>query len=116
MNEMRINDFANEVAELKLRGANGDSERWLLLLGSLLLVAGVALGVVGGVKASGASKTADQVAAIATGGLLGLVLVVAGVALFIRFSLGRLLRFWMVRLVHEHRSETDRLIAAITKK
>lgn len=116
MNEERITEFTNEVAELKLRGAKGDSERWLLLLGSILLIAGVALGVVGGVTASGSANTADQVAAIATGGLLGLVLVVAGAALFIRFSLGRLLRFWMVRLVHEHRSETDRLIQAITKK
>ncbi len=116
MNEERITEFTNEVAELKLRGAKGDSERWLLLLGSILLIVGVALGVVGGVTASGSANTADQVAAIATGGLLGLVLVVAGAALFIRFSLGRLLRFWMVRLVHEHRSETDRLIQAITKK
>lgn len=116
MNEMRITDFTNEVAELKLRGSQGDSEHWLLLIGWISLILGVALGVFGGFKASGASNTADQVAAIATGGLLGLVLVVAGAALFIRFSLGRLLRFWMVRLVHEHRSETDRLIAAITKK
>jgi hypothetical protein len=28
---------------------------------------------------------------------------------------GRLLRFWLVRIVHEQRTETDRLIAAMEK-
>ncbi len=115
MNEERINQFTEEIAGLKLRGAKGDSERWLLLAGSIMLVAGVGLGVVGGVTASGTSNTADQVAAIATGSLIGLVLVIAGTALFLRYSMGRFIRFWMVRFVHENRTETDRLIEAIEK-
>ncbi|MSO59801.1 MAG: hypothetical protein EXQ63_05705 [Ilumatobacteraceae bacterium] len=115
MNEDRINQFTQEIAELKLRGAKGDTERWLLLVGAIMLVVGVGLGVIGGVTASGTTNTADQVAAIATGSLLGLVLVIAGTALFLRYSMGRFVRFWMVRFVHEHRSETDRLIAAIEK-
>ncbi len=115
MNEERITQFTEEVAELKLRGAKGDSERWLLLIGSIMLVVGVGLGVVGGAMASGTTNTADQVAAIATGSLVGLVLVIAGTALFLRYSMGRFIRFWMVRFVHEQRSETDRLIAAIEK-
>jgi hypothetical protein len=40
---------------------------------------------------------------------------IAGAALFIRYSVGRMLRFWLVRIVHEQRTETDRLIAAIEK-
>jgi hypothetical protein len=40
---------------------------------------------------------------------------IAGAALFIRYSVGRLLRFWLVRIVHEQRTETDRLIAAMEK-
>ena len=84
-----------------------------IVLGSLLLVAGVVLAVVGGARAAGTTNAADQWAAVATGSLLGLALVMAGVALFVRYSMGRLLRFWLVRLIHEHRSETDRLIEAI---
>jgi hypothetical protein len=45
--------------------------------------------------------------------LIGLALVIAGAALFVRYSIARFMRFWLVRLVHEHRSETDRLIAAL---
>ena len=43
----------------------------------------------------------------------GLAIVVAGAALFVRYSMSKFLRFWLVRLVHEQRAETDRLIAAI---
>jgi len=31
----------------------------------------------------------------------------------VRYSLARFLRFWLVRLVHEHRSETDRVVEAL---
>ena len=47
--------------------------------------------------------------------MLGLALVVVGTALFVRYSMTRFMRYWLVRLVHEQRSETDRLIAAIER-
>ena len=43
----------------------------------------------------------------------GASLVIAGAALFVRYSIARFMRFWLVRLVHEHRSETDRVIGAL---
>jgi hypothetical protein len=105
--------FSDEVGEMKLHGTKADRERWLFALGVLALVGGVVVAIVGGVQASGTTNTADQVAAIATGSLIGIALVVLGAALFVRYAMGRFLRFWLVRLVHEQRSETDRLIAAI---
>ena len=113
MNEDRISTFSAEIADLKLSGAKGDRERWLLGLGTVLLIAGVALAVIGGMQASGAADPADQWAFIATGSLIGLALVVAGAALFVRYSVAKFMRFWLVRLVHEHRSETDRLVEAL---
>lgn len=113
MNEDRISTFSAEIADLKLSGAKGDRERWLLGLGTVLLIAGVALAVIGGMQASGASDAGDQWAFIATGSLIGLALVVAGAALFVRYSVAKFMRFWLVRLVHEHRSETDRLVEAL---
>ena len=110
MNEDRIQTFTEEIAEMKLRGARADRERMLLVLGIVALVAGVGLAIFGGFQASGTSDTGDQVAFLATGTLIGLALVIAGTALFVRYSLARFLRFWLVRLVHEHRTETDRLI------
>lgn len=113
MNEDRIQTFTEEIGELKLRGARADRERWLLILGVLGLVAGVALAIFGGFQASGTTEIGDQIAFLATGTLIGLALVVAGTALFIRYSLARFMRFWLVRLVHEHRSETDRVVQAL---
>jgi hypothetical protein len=113
MNEDRINAFSDEIGELKLRAASADRERWLFLLGCAGLLAGLGLAIYGGFQASGTTDTADQFAFIATGSLLGLALIVGGTALFVRYSLTKFLRYWLVRLVHEQRTETDRLIAAI---
>jgi uncharacterized membrane protein YhiD involved in acid resistance len=115
MNEERIAAFTEEVGDLKLRSAKADRDRLLFILGCVALVAGVVLSVAGGIRASGTTNSADQWAAIATGSLIGLALVVVGTALFVRYSMTRFMRYWLVRLVHEQRSETDRLIAAIER-
>ena len=39
----------------------------------------------------------------------------AGAALFVRYSMARYLRFWLVRLVHESRANTDRIVDAIER-
>jgi len=113
MNNERISEFSDEVGQLQLRAGRGDRERLLLIVGTVALVVGLVLTIAGGIQASGSAVAADQTAAIATGSYIGLALLIAGAALFIRYSVGRLLRFWLVRLVHEQRSETDRLIAAM---
>ncbi len=113
MNEERIDEFTAEVTQLQLRAGRGDRERLLLALGTVALVAGIIMTIAGGIQASGSAVPADQTAAIATGSYIGLALLIAGAALFIRYSVGRMLRFWLVRIVHEQRTETDRLIAAI---
>jgi hypothetical protein len=113
MNEERIKAFASEVSELRVNGARGDRERVLLGAGVTLLGAGVALAVVGGLRASSANGLGNQVALLATGSFIGFALVVAGAALFVRYSIARFLRYWLVRLVHEQRTETDRIVHAI---
>ena len=113
MNNDRISQFTEEIGELKVAGAKAQNERWLFLLGAVALVVGVALAVYGGIQAAGTPDRADQTAFIASGSLLGLAAIVAGAALFVRYSLARFFRYWLVRLVHEQRTETDRLIKAI---
>ncbi|MCW2889211.1 MAG: hypothetical protein QOE54_2264 [Streptosporangiaceae bacterium] len=113
MNEERIKTFTSEVSELRVNGARGDRERVLLGAGVTLLGAGVALAVVGGLRASSANGLGNQVALLATGSFIGFALVVAGAALFVRYSIARFLRYWLVRLVHEQRTETDRIVHAI---
>ncbi len=114
--EARVEQFRSEIEDLKLKGSSGSSERWLLIIGVLLVVAGVILAIVGAVQViNSGDSPADQRAFMASGSILGLVLVVAGAALFLRYSLGRYLRFWLVRLVYEGRTDTDRVVEAIER-
>lgn len=116
MNEDRVTQFEEEVATMKVRGANVDVERWLRIGALVGLLGGIILVIVGGFMVSGTTVDADQRALVATSTMIGLALTIAGTALFVRVSIGRLLRYWLIRLVHEHRTETDRLIAAIERR
>ena len=112
----RIDQFRDDMDRMKLKGASAGSERWMLAVGALLAVAGVVLGILGAVNTINAGDSpTDQRAFIASGSLLGIVLVIGGAALFVRFSLGRFLRFWLVRLVYEGRADTDRIVDAIER-
>ena len=47
--------------------------------------------------------------------LVGLALAMLGMGLYLRFSLARLLRFWMARTVLEQQAQTDRVVDALAK-
>lgn len=117
MNEQpdRVAEFTAEIESMKLKASGADGEKRLLILGALAVVAGVVLAVVGGVQVVNAPTPMDQQAYLATGALLGIALMIAGAALFVRYSLARYLRFWMVRLVFESRANADRIVDAIER-
>ena len=115
-NQARIDQFRTEIGELKLRGSSSEGEKRLLILGVVLTVVGIGLAVLGAVQVgnSGGSP-ADQRAFMAQGSFMGLALIIAGAALFVRFSLARYLRFWLIRMTYESRANTDRLVDAIER-
>jgi len=117
MNEQpdRVAEFTAEIESMKLKAGGADSEKRLLLLGIVAVVIGVALAVVGGVQVVNAETPMDQQAFLATGAFLGIALCIAGAALFVRYSLARYMRFWMVRLVFESRANADRIVDAIDR-
>ena len=41
--------------------------------------------------------------------------IIAGAALFVRYSLARYLRFWLIRMTYESRANTDRIVDAIER-
>ena len=117
MNEQpdRVAEFTNEIESMKLKATSASGEKRLLLLGLVALVAGLVLAIVGGIQATGTSDLADQQAFLATGTYLGIALMIAGVGFFVRYSLARYLRFWLLRLVWESRSNADRIVDAIDR-
>lgn len=111
----RIDQFRSDIDDLKIAGS-GQGEQRLLVVGIVLMVAGVALAILGAVQvgASGGSP-ADQRAYMAQGSLLGLTLAVVGAALFVRYSFARYLRFWLIRSTYEGRANADRVVSAIER-
>lgn len=115
-NDTRIDQFRSEIEQLKLKGSSSDSERRLLVIGIALTVLGVGLAVLGAVQVGlTGDSAADQRAYMAQGSFMGIALIVAGAAVWIRFSLARYLRFWLVRMTYESRANTDRIVEAIER-
>jgi hypothetical protein len=113
-NPDRADAFKAEIEDMKLRASGAEGERRLLAFGVLLTAAGLALAVYGAIQVvNSGDSAADQRAFMASGTLLGIALVIAGAALFIRYSLSRYMRFWLIRMIHESRTNTDRIVDAI---
>ncbi len=110
----RIDQFRQDVAALDLKTPADDKERVYLLASIGCMVAGVVaiLGAYWGV--SGTAIVAQQLPYLISGGGIGLALVIVGAALFVRFSLSRYLRFWLIREIYEQRTQTDRVVESLT--
>jgi hypothetical protein len=90
--------FRAEVTALKVPGGTVAREKLLARAGAVLLAAGVVLGVVAYLLSHGTTNPLSQRDAIVLA-LIGVSVSVAGLALFLRYSLGGLLRLWLARLV-----------------
>ena len=109
----RLDELREEVSRLKLRREGATSERWLLWLGAALAVAGVVL-LVGAYSSSHGTRDPlvqqdDVILA-----LLGVSLAVIGSAVWLRHSLTRYFRYWLTRMLHEQRAQTDRVVEAVS--
>ncbi|MFD6399200.1 MULTISPECIES: hypothetical protein [unclassified Nocardia] len=108
MTETRADRFARELAELKIPDpASGRGSLWLRL-GATAMVAGPALAVVAYFLAHNTSDPLAQRDALALA-LVGVALSVVGAALFVRYSLTGVLRFWMARQSYDLNQLGDRL-------
>src|SRR5215472_7289270 len=108
--ESRADRFARELADLKISDpANGHPRRWQNL-GALLMILGVALGVIGYLisQRTADSLTASTAINIALGGV---TLAVTGSAIFLRYSLTGFLRFWLARQSFELNMLAERGLA-----
>ena len=111
----RATQFKADVAAMKLSDSKPSSERTLLILGWVLIVAGIVLAIMAILTDNAASTVttsegpAQQRDAIVWA-VAGVVFAVSGATLVIRYGLAKFLRFWMARLIFEQQSQTDRLL------
>jgi len=119
--DARVDEFAAELDKLKLKGAGqAQLESRLQTGGIVLVVVGLVLIIIGFNGAAGTSFTPEAISYLISGGILGLSLVIVGTGLFIRYSVSDFMKFWMLRMIHEQKTQaaltresTDRVTAAI---
>src|SRR5680860_29721 len=113
----RFAAFEREVSGLRLRSASG--ERRMLSFGIGAIVVGFVLILLAWYQASGVAPAEGsggvnkQLNYLISYGLSGVGLIVVGGALFVRYSLGQYLRYWIVRQVAEQQAQTDRIVSAL---
>lgn len=110
----RVEEFTAEIADMSLPGSASGRDRALLLTGGVLMAAAIAVVIVAYVIGHGTTNPLQQRDAIVIA-LVGLTLGVVGGALFLRYSMGQFLRFWMARLSFDSLTATDRLVEALSK-
>lgn len=111
----RLDEFQAELARLRSRGSTTSAEQRLLLAGAVLMPVGLVLILMGYLGASGTTELSSQVPYLISGGVLGLGCTIVGAALFLRYSLARYLRFWLLRLIYEQHTTANRQIDALER-
>ena len=116
----RVEQFKQEIADMKVRDTATGRDRVLLRLGVALMVIGLAVVVIAYFMSHGASADtasagpAEQRDAVVLA-LGGIASAVVGGALFLRYSLAGFLRFWLARFVYEQQAQTDRVVEKLDR-
>lgn len=103
--EDRSRRLAGRVAALRTRSSAGGYDRWLLVIGGVLMPLGVLLVILGWAGAAQTPLPFEQTDYLISGGLLGLALVIAGG--FVYFA------YWQTVRIRESRDQARQLTAAI---
>ncbi len=108
----RVEQFKSEIAEMGLRDPVTGRERVLVVVGAILMIGGPITALAAYIQSSGTNDPLqqgdDHIIA-----LIGVAVTILGAALFIRYSIGSFLRFWLARLSYDQHTQTERLIDAL---
>ena len=105
--EDRAEEFQEQIAAMRTKTSRGSSEQVLLVIGILLMLAGIVLGFISYFSSTNTDKALDQNELIILA-ITGVSLSLLGVAIFLRYSISRFLRFWLLRQIYENRGEAKK--------
>ena len=108
----RIERFKTEAAELNLKTSSRSRDSLLQGLGMALMVVAVVVGFVA-YQASLGSSDARDIQSYIVLAISMLALAVLGGALFLRYSMAKFLRFWLLRQLYEGQAHVDQVVAAM---
>ena len=108
----RIERFKAEAAELNLKTGNTNKEGLLQVLGVVLMVGGIVVGLLLYMS----SLNLDDQRDIQSNTILVVTMLcvsVMGAAIFLRYSMAKFLRFWLLRQMYESQSHVDQVVEAL---
>ena len=118
LSSTRLAQFEAEVGKLKVTGGGANPERLGTQWGIGLTILGFVIAIISWWSALDAPSDTGAVTALRAEimGAIGIGLAVVGIVIWVRNSLTRYLRYWIIRLVYEQREQTDQLIQALRAK
>lgn len=105
--DWRLQRLTERVSALRTKRLSGTPDRWLLIVGGVLMPLGAVFVLLGWAGASRTPLLFEQVPYLISGGLLGLALVLAGG--FVYFS------YWLTLLVREQRQAREDLQSSLRR-
>ncbi len=108
----RVEEFKQEIADMRLRDPATARDRMLLRGGIALMVIGIGVAIGAYFVSHTTTNTLLQNDMVISS-VIGLSVTVAGAALFLRYSMAQFLRFWLARLSFEQQHQTDRVVEAV---
>ena len=114
MSSSRLSQFEAEVGKLKVTGGGANPERLGAQWGIGLTILGFVIAIISwwsalDAKGDGAAVSALRAEVFA---IIGVGLAIVGIVIWVRNSLTRYMRYWIIRLVYEQREQTEQLIQA----
>lgn len=107
----RIEEFKTDIEDMKLKSSS-QKERGLQIFAVLLIIGGLITSFSAYFSSTHQEDIRDQneliVLAIAS---LGLILI--GSVMFVRYSMAKFLRFWLLRQFYEGQDHIDRIVHAM---
>ena len=110
----RMDQFKSDVSEMKLKTGTANRDSMLQLAGAVLMVAAVAVALITYSASLNQSDTRD----VLSSGILAVAMLgvaVLGAAIFLRYSMAKFLRLWLLRQLYESQANVGRVVDAITR-
>jgi membrane-bound ClpP family serine protease len=111
----RVDQFKSDISDMKLKTGTSSTEGALQILGAVLMIAGIAISIGAYISSTGADIPADQTELLSLG-LAGVCVTLTGVGLFVRYSLAKFFRFWLLRQMYEGQSHIDQVVDALRER
>jgi hypothetical protein len=111
----RVDQFKTDISDMKLKTGTANKEGSLQALGVILMIVGIAIAIGSYISSTGQDIALDQNELIIFA-IAGLCITVMGAALFLRYSLAKFFRFWLLRQMYEGQSHIDQVVDAIRER